>query len=293
MTRGLTGIILPILLTFAVISSCDDITAPPEGAWPVSCESETDSGEDTETDTGAGIDHTEPAAGYIGVTDDDFFVKQDDSLCGPTSFYMIFKYYDDPSSGAVLSTSGECLENMILSGISEIFSIIVSGSWITRWLDSVVDGIDCTNFYKKISALSQCIGDMGFPFYAVVDGSCDVTGEDAEEYDAESNIERRERFNYILKNFLRNGYPVILHLGRMYDGYPLLWYPGHYVVLMGYDTAEKKVHIMDPFQDIETRQVMTIDHDSFIMERWYHTAGLLSYFYPDARWDGTWIGFHH
>ena len=120
-----------------------------------------------------------------------------------------------------------------------------------------------------------------------------ITSEEPDDYNAEANVTRRDRFDYILKNFLQNKFPVILHLRRTHDSYPYAWYPGHYVVLMGYDTETKEVYIMDPFQPYESHRVMTVDYDSFIMTRWYQATGSLAYMYPDARWDGTWIGFHH
>ncbi len=285
----LYAVIVPVILVVSISTACDDIRAPAEEC--VSCNTGSDTGAgDNSSDDGA---VPEPVNSYIGVVDENFFVQQDDSLCGPASFYMIFKYYGDPCSGAVLSINPECAANAIISGIDEIFSVILSSSWITSWLDSFLDGVDCKNFFEKITSLSRCIEGEGVPFYSVVDGSCNLTGEAPDDYEAEENIERRNRFEYILENFLKNGYPVILHLRRTYDDYPLLWYPGHYVVLMGYDTDTQEVYIMDPFQEFGDHAAMTVPHDSFIMQRWYEGAGITSKIYPAARWDGTWIGFHH
>ena len=236
----------------------------------------------------------EPESTYLGVTDDDFFVKQGNSLCGPTSFYMIFKYYNDTSCEEYLSTSSECTENSLLSGISEIFTTVFSTSWVGNWLDSASDGIGCSVFLEKINNLHQCIGTTAFPFYAVLEGNCEVTEEAPDDYNAGANVIRRERFDYIVEYFLKYEFPVIIHLRRIYDDYPYLMYPGHYVVVMGFDTATREVYIMNPYQDLDDNGVMTVPYDSFIMERWYQSTGYMEALgYPDARWDGQWIGFHH
>ena len=167
--RNIKGIVCLVLIPIALITlslqSCEDISAPEQTLNTDNPDNPPDNDDDTDT--------IPPARSYIGVEDEDFFVQQDNSMCGPASFYMIFKYYGDPESGATLSTTGECLEDTILTGINEIFSIILDTSWISDWLDSVVDGIDCSNFYKKVSSLSRCTGNIGIPFYTSVDGNCD------------------------------------------------------------------------------------------------------------------------
>jgi hypothetical protein len=222
---------------------------------------------------------------FSGIMREDIFTRQDTNQCGSTSFYMIFKYLEDYNFDGQLSSNPDCLAADLLNGTNEIFTVITDTTWVSTWLETSDDGISCNELYEKINLLSACYEDGGTPFYLTIDGSCDAIEYDPDNPSSEINEARREEFNYILQNYLMKEYPVILHLRRDYP------YPGHWIVLTGFD-SNNKVYYMNPIRDDTSPIIQSVDYQSFITKRWYVPTGLI-WWYPNAYWDGTWIGFHH
>jgi hypothetical protein len=91
--------------------------------------------------------------------------------------------------------------------------------------------------------------------------------------------------------------PVIIHLKRRFAD---LGVSGHYLVVIGYDRATGEVLYLDPndsgFDPREegydpdaldwSEAVRRVSRDDFINSYWYQKP-----WYPDARWDGKWLGF--
>lgn len=222
---------------------------------------------------------------FFGITQEDIYTHQGPNQCGPACFYMVFKYYKDYTFEGTLSISPDCIGDSILNGISEIFSVILSDSWVSQWLNTNADGITCDQFIEKIGFISICEADVSRPFYSAVEGSCAVLGIDSDNPSSAINMEKKERFSYIVTNYLINKYPVLIHLRRG------TYYPGHWIVLTGYDSKKNEVYYMNPLKEDTAPIIETIGYDSFIIEGWYTHADF--WWYPDAYWDGTWIGFHH
>lgn len=202
----------------------------------------------------------------LTVAADEFFVKQGSGQCGPTSFYMIFRYYGDNTF------QGEFTE---LPGCAEVFPLqedlteVTADSGVSRWLGVTSSGIGIESLMEKISLLST---DRNYPWY-ITSGDTSTTTE-----------QRESRFMVIYNNFLVNDIPVIIHLSR-----PAL--TGHFMVIAGYDPRHKTVYYVDPNKADDAPDVQSVALSDFLNSQWYESPE--SPLTPYGYWDGTWIGFWH
>jgi len=198
--------------------------------------------------------------------EDNFFVKQGSGQCGPTAFYMIFRYYGDNNYMGEFTELPGC--DQILPLQEELVEV-TSDSGVSKWLDVTTSGIGIGSLKEKISRLTT---DRNYPYY-ITQGDTSTT-----------TILHEARFMIIYNNFLRNDLPVIIHLAR-----PAL--TGHFMVLVGYDPRHRVVYYVDPNRDDGVPAVQNVDLYDFLNTQWYESPEnpLTAYGY----WDGTWIGFRH
>ena len=208
--------------------------------------------------------------GFSLFADNSFFVRQGSGQCGPTSFYMIFKYYGDNNFKGQFTELGST-ENLLLQ---ENLTEVTKESAVSRWLGVTDSGINIKDLLNKISDLS---GDGINPYY--------TTEADTEITDAD----RQSRFAKIYNNYLKNDLPVIIHMRRP----KILNIPlsGHYMVLVGYDSEKKLVYYVDPNKNEGVPAGQCVKIREFLNSGWYSSPD--NSLVPDAYWDGTWIGFKH
>ncbi len=193
-------------------------------------------------------------------------VPQGSAQCGPTSFYMIFNYFNDQQ----LFVKDNCTT---IIDFSDKHTKITKDSQISQYfLGGSSYGISLKNLKTKIDNIYE-VGSCNPYYISELENS--YTG-----YNSNGEKERRERLEYIKNNYLDNNIPVILHLKRFW----FLW--GHYIVLTGYDDINGVIYYADPNGAL----LNTVTIDDFIKKNWYLHKG--DPIYMQARWDGKWIGFY-
>jgi len=210
----------------------------------------------------------------------DFFVRQGPGQCGSTAFYIIFKHYGYHKYGGTFFDANYCSNIDHSWDLHEDLTLLTAFSKTSKWLSVESLGITCDRLYKKIEDLSIHVNNECQPFF-VVDGNCENLNDS----------EKEEEFKYILNNFLKKNRPVILHIERpipLYDPGLFQLFPGHFIVLIGYEKESKKVYYVDPNKLISEKYVLSVDYDDFIHNKWYGHSVL----YPYGLWDGGWIGFY-
>ena len=202
----------------------------------------------------------------LTLADDNFFVKQGTGQCGPTAFYMIFRYYGDNNFIGDFTELPECSEKLSLQ---EELTEVTADSGVSRWLGVTGSGIGIASLKEKISLLST---DRNYPWY--------ITGGET----STTTVLRETRFMEIYNSFLKNDIPVIIHISR-----PAL--TGHFMVLVGYDPRHGIVYFVDPNKDDSSPDVQSIGLYDFLNSQWYESPE--NPLTPYGYWDGTWIGFRH
>lgn len=91
---------------------------------------------------------------------------------------------------------------------------------------------------------------------------------------------RRSRLSYIREHLLNNDMPVVIHLESSIPFF------GHYVTLIGYDSAKGKVYYVDSLKHDSGIQTVAVND---FLGAWFYTSGQ----YYSARWDGEWMAFWH
>jgi hypothetical protein len=209
-----------------------------------------------------------------------YFVKQDDFQCGPASFYTIFKYYGDnrrpypfyyPTLGSPL--------NLYLTAVTSNGVDVLTGSdSVSAWIMGVAISTTWNMLVGAVRMLSfMADGALSFFYTGVASHDSETDNNDAGRAVRLSNF-----MEQIVPEFFEKNRPVIAHLKRTWP------YPGHYLVLIGYDYLTETVYYMDPNGD-ESAPVGTVSLENFINEFWY--SGPMSAWYGRARWSGRWLGF--
>lgn len=219
----------------------------------------------------------------------DSWVRQDSANCGPTSLYMIFKYYNDHLKENIFYDDGDALSGSDDIRIDVTFLDINSeiNDWLgyTYW-DSIFGGIRRSDIDEKLRDL-QYDGEY---YYNVVSNLVQM---DVDDYS-----DKTQQFDIIRDDFLNEGRPVIIHLDRAS-------YSGHFIVMVGFDandpatTTDDEVIFMDPYlnkyeyegvsitNNIPNNPLIRVSLSDFMNEEWYNNGnGHLAY------WDGIWYGFH-
>ncbi len=193
-------------------------------------------------------------------------VPQGSAQCGPASFYMIFNHFNDHGlyTGKDCSTAiDQSAKLATVTKDTAIVKYINNGSTAGTTWEQLKDAAD--GLYKNCAARYTSELNNRFTDYHV----------------AADEAEREKRFAYIVRNYLKNNRPVIIHLKRLY------LFSGHYVVLIGYDESENRVYYADPNKG----RICSAAYDDFIREKFYVSPDNSAAYYR-ARWDGEWMGFY-
>lgn len=217
------------------------------------------------------------------ITIESYYVKQGSCQCGPTSFYMIFKFYgDNKIDGSFWDLPGCATEY----SLKEDLSVVEKTSLVSRWLGvtcgwfagdltgKMAGGITIKELDEKIRNLTA---DKANPYYNVASNIVSNTDD---------SVANLLQFNRINDSFLQQLIPVIIHLDRS------SLYAGHFMVLAGYDSATGLVYYIDPNKNDSDPVLQSVSLTDFINSHWYISPDDSST-NPNAYWDGTWIGFTH
>ncbi len=217
----------------------------------------------------------EASGNYNHFIGNSFFVKQGSGQCGPTSFYMIFKYYGDHKYKGTFTELPDCTETIPLQ---EDLDIVTKDSGVSEWLGVTDSGIKTEALLDKIMRLAHADHVQYYTVYGNTD---------------ENMQNKKDVFNRINRDFLKEHRPVILHLSRpRVAGFKIL--SGHYIVLTGYNAGAERVYYVDPNRKEKDSVIQSVPLKDFLENRWYHSPDYsLTWPVPDASWDGTWIGFYH
>ncbi|HOO35914.1 MAG TPA: putative Ig domain-containing protein [Smithella sp.] len=234
-----------------------------------------------------------------------YYVSQEAGLCAATCFYMTMKYYGDHLKNIKTGIDDDNCPAEITDRIAYPTELSATSQIATyiQYMDNSFNnlaGIHLTSLARAAENLLDESGSRALYSEVMIENySNDLTG-------TEDSISEQKRNIFLnrMVPFLNSGSPVLVHLWRS----PVLGIPssGHYVLVIGYDDAEKAVYFMDPNDqnhkgnqcdcvavdssnsDICFIQKVAFDH--FIEEYWYKSDDPLVL---NARWDGNWIGFHH
>ncbi len=220
----------------------------------------------------------------ISKNPEQYFAKQGPAQCGPTAFYLVLKFYGDTGKGHPYFYDregspidlGRCGQGNdknqaeIVTENSPVSAWIKGNDASTAW-SSLLAGIRGLYYKNEKGSFSR--------YYPVVDSYDSVTPISKKG----SQIRKTNFTMRLVPEFLDKNRPVIIHLKRKWP------FPGHYVVLIGYDSTVKKVYYMDPNGEINS-VVKSVDADEFVDTFWY--AGNAPALWGKARWSGKWVGFY-
>ncbi|HNY64826.1 MAG TPA: putative Ig domain-containing protein [Deltaproteobacteria bacterium] len=216
-----------------------------------------------------------------------FFVHQDAGMCGPAAFYTILKYFGDHEPGAG-PTNADLAETIPREGVP----VVDSSSKMYDYFDSLGEGSAPGTAWTGLEDAANTLRRGRRALYPCIQSNADET-----KSDEAGTAQREQIFEGDLVPFLLTDSPVIIHLKRRFAD---LGVSGHYLVVIGYDRATGEVLYLDPndsgFDPREegydpdaldwSEAVRRVSRDDFINSYWYQKP-----WYPDARWDGKWLGF--
>ena len=221
---------------------------------------------------------------------DKFFVREGYGQCGTASFYMIFKYYGDERRGTGFfyteETGGDGKNNYKPLNLTQPipgreFPRLTKETDVAKWINGGRIQTEWEELTQKVKGLFfKDAGGAYVQYYNITDEAGYTENSKIGE------LERKKRFiNDIYAKFLRNNHPVIVHLKRMWP------FPGHYLVITGFDEARQTVKYVDPNSEYNGVIIQDIPLDDFIVDKWYKSPSY-PWWYPKARWDGKWLGFY-
>ena len=232
----------------------------------------------------SGTAHAVQPVEAISKYPEQYFAKQGPAQCGPTAFYIVLKFYGDTCKGYPYfydrEGSAVDLGRCGPGNDKNQTEIVDENSPASAW----IKGNDASTAWSSLLAGIRGLyykNEKGYfnRYYPVVDS-----------YDTVTPISKKgsriRKTNFIMKlvpEFLDKNRPVIIHLKRRWP------FPGHYVVLIGYDSTAKKVYYIDPNGE-KNSVVKSVDADEFIDTFWY--AGNAPALWGKARWSGKWVGFY-
>ena len=219
-----------------------------------------------------------------------FFVKQGAGQCGPASFYIVFRYYGDDRraymfskgpDGELFSMSADSLTRDEKTGSGDNHPVIIrKESPVSRWMngsDGSTGWRELTSAVNNLSYLT--VNGSRARFYSVIESN-DSGTEPVKKFFQSRNSEFYDR---IVPRFLNRNRPVIVHLKRKWP------FPGHYIVLVGYDPASATIFYMNPNDD-GSNIISSVSADHFLNSYWYEANPELRW--GRACWNGQWIGFY-
>ncbi len=193
-------------------------------------------------------------------------VTQGSAQCGPASFYMILNHYRNDK----IFTKSDCSE---IVDLREKPETVTADTQIAQYVNE--GSLRGTSWEQ----LKDAAGGLYYncePYFVT-----ELNGRFTDWNDPKDDAEREKRFEYIFRNYLLKNRPVMIHLKRFFI------FPGHYIVLTGYDQQQEMVHYVDP----NGGRAGTVSHDDFIKEKWYVSPGNTASWYR-ARWGGQWMSFY-
>lgn len=215
-----------------------------------------------------------------------YFVSQGPSQCGPTAFYMIFKYLGDHLPGAG-PTGADLAETIPGDGVS----VLGESSKIAAFIRSQPGTYPAGTDWRRLEAAARRLRRGAKAFYPCIQSNPRETGNHGQ-----GEAEREVIFERDLVAFLETDTPVLVHLKRPYG------MAGHYLTVIGHDPGSDEVLYLDPnnraldpraegFDPNEadwSQAVERVPRSEFVAGYWYKQPGTLG-----ARWDGKWLGFTH
>lgn len=185
--------------------------------------------------------------------------------CGPTSFYMVFKYHGGhellPEDGYYRDSDGEWVD--LNEDIGPDTSLILS-SKMAGWCKTNMFGTTWPNLTTAVRDLYVENGGQLSRYYPVFDS------QDT-EYDntPETDVIRDTIFQEDIVPFLEKNSAVIFHVD------------GHYMVIVGYDGDNGIVYYADPHKDDWDPWIEQVSYTDFISTPFYKGT---------KHWDGKFIG---
>lgn len=219
-----------------------------------------------------------------------YLVKQGPGQCGPASFYIVFRYYGHDTGnfrfskgpdGAVFTMGTGELQPDKGSGTGEKKPVIImKDSPVSGWMNGKDNSTDWSELAEAISNLYYVrSNNIREKFYPVI-----VSNNKATVPGSKTHKARKIIFNeMIVPMFLDHNRPVIVHLKRKWP------YPGHYIVLIGYNSATGTVYYMNPNYD-GGDIIKSVSAEDFTGSYWYQSDNEQSW--GRAYWNGQWIGFY-
>ena len=219
-----------------------------------------------------------------------YHVKQGAGQCGPASFYIVFRYHGDDlreyrfskgADGDVFRMGINDLQRDDEPGSSKSLPVIIKkNSPVSKWMN----GKNNSTGWKELAGSIKNLfyvkdNNQRKRFYSVIEYN------DRESVPGAKNLRDRKKIFYdkIVPLFLNRNRPVIVHLKRKWP------YPGHYIVLIGFDPGSSALFYMDP-SDYSGAIVKKVPIDEFIGSYWYEANPELRW--GRACWNGQWIGFY-
>ena len=216
-----------------------------------------------------------------------FLINQGPAMCASTAFYMIFRYYGDhekkppyffDAAGKpldLLETQKDFLASKSETGLRRLSQTAKIAQWInpeggaTKWSKLKHGAEDL--YYKS---------DPNKPperYYRRVESNDTLIKNTKENRAVKKNI----MLTRILP-LLDQNQPVLVHLSRAHA-------PGHYIVVIGFDTKKNQVYYVDPNEKERSNIIRQIDYHSFATTRWY--KGHVPKLWGKAIWSGKFLSF--
>jgi len=211
---------------------------------------------------------------------DKYFVRQGSAQCGPASFYIVFRYYGDnmnsypfyyDSKGSPVDLGNKTDKDGIINEDSPVSLWVKGNDLSTNW-NRLVGSIK-NLYYKNEHGISE-------RYYNIVESNDSITSMN-EKY---AEIQSNNFLKRIVPGFLNQNRPVIIHLKRKWP------FPGHYIVVIGFDPVSGYVSYMDPSGD-GREKFHTVLLKDFLNTSWY--KGKSTAWWGGAGWSGRWVGFYH
>ncbi|NLV67182.1 MAG: hypothetical protein GXY14_05845 [Spirochaetes bacterium] len=213
-----------------------------------------------------------------------YYVKQGAGQCGPASFYIIFRYDGDDRRAYRFSKgkkgplfSMQINDQAVGQGGNAV--VIDRKSPVSKWMNGRSGSTGWNELTAAVKGLYYLnSSNVREKFYSSVESNDRATEP------VVKNLEQRrsEFFERIVPAFLNRNRPVIVHLKRKWP------YPGHYIVLAGYDPVSRTVYYIDPNGSSE-EILRSVQVDDFTGTYWYESSRELRW--GRACWNGQWIGF--
>ena len=216
-----------------------------------------------------------------------YYAKQAGPQCGPAAFYMLVKYYKDHLK-RFYDTSGNPVDlslgsNHDKNNTRALPDRVTGESGVSQWIKG---GARSTGWKRLLNGTRELYsknkeGNLQ-RYYTCVDSHDSMTGRNKKGGETRmTNFKKR-----IKPLFLNENRPVIVHLKRRWP------FPGHYIVLVGYDESKGVVYYMDPNLEEYDDLIQEVPFKTFIDDDYWY-EGNAPAFWGNARWSGRWLGFYH